>query len=59
MRKLQRLGGTIDPERGKGGHVRIELGGRKSIVPTGSKEIRSGTLFSILRDLGLRLEDLS
>ena len=46
------------PGRGKGGHIRVELAGRKSIVPTGSGEIRRGTLFTILRDLGLRLEDL-
>jgi hypothetical protein len=35
------------------------LGDRRSILPTGSGEIRRGTLFRILRDLGLRLEDLS
>ncbi len=59
LRKLRRLGATVDPDRGKGGHIRVQLAGRKSIVPTGSKEIRPGTLFSILRDLGLKLEDLS
>jgi predicted RNA binding protein YcfA (HicA-like mRNA interferase family) len=59
LRKLRRLGATIDPARGKGGHVQVELRGRKSIVPTGSGEIRRGTLFAILRDLRLRLEDLS
>jgi predicted RNA binding protein YcfA (HicA-like mRNA interferase family) len=58
LRKLRRLGATIDPGRGKGGHVRVELAGRKSIVPTGSGEIRRGTLFTILRDLGLSLDDL-
>jgi predicted RNA binding protein YcfA (HicA-like mRNA interferase family) len=58
LRKLRRLGVAIDPKRGKGGHVQVELAGRKSIIPTGSKEIRRGTLFSILRDLGLKLEDI-
>jgi mRNA interferase HicA len=58
-RKLRRLGATIEPARGKGGHVRVELNGRKTIVPTGSGEIRRGTFFSILRDLALRPEDLS
>lgn len=58
LRKLRRAGATIQPGRGKGGHVRVELAGRVSIVPTGSGEIRRGTLFTILRDLGLRLEDL-
>jgi predicted RNA binding protein YcfA (HicA-like mRNA interferase family) len=58
IRKLRRLGAEFDPGRGKGGHIRVELAGRRSIVPTGSGEIRTGTLFMILRDLGLRLEDL-
>jgi predicted RNA binding protein YcfA (HicA-like mRNA interferase family) len=44
--------------RGKGGHVRVELHGRTTIVPTGSSEIRTGTFYKILRDLGLRPEDL-
>jgi hypothetical protein len=38
--------------------VRVELGGRRTIVPTGSGEIRTRTLHSILRNLGLRLDDL-
>ena len=58
LRKLRRLGATVQPQRGKGGHVRVELSGRRTIVPTGSGEIRTGTLHSILRDLGLRLDDL-
>jgi len=37
---------------------RAELDGRRTIVPTGSGEIRTGTLHSILRDLGLRLDKL-
>jgi predicted RNA binding protein YcfA (HicA-like mRNA interferase family) len=36
----------------------VELGGCRTIVPTGGKEVRTGTLHSILRDLGLRLDDL-
>jgi mRNA interferase HicA len=59
LRKLRRLGATVQPQRGKGGHVRVQLGGRRTIVPTGGREVRTGTLHSILRDLGLRLDDLS
>jgi hypothetical protein len=59
QRRLRRLGATFEPIRGKGGHILVVLGGRKSILPTGSGEIRRGTLFKILRDLGLNLEDLS
>jgi hypothetical protein len=36
----------------------VARNGRKSIVPTGSGEVRRGTLLRILRDLELRLEDL-
>lgn len=55
LRKLRRLGATIDPKRGKGGHVTVILHGRTTVVPTGSGEIRRGTFFKILRDLGLDL----
>ena len=58
LRKLRRVGVTIDPGRGKGGHVLVMRNGRRSIVPTGSGEVRRGTLMRILRDLELRLEDL-
>lgn len=58
LRKLRRLGVTIDPGRGKGGHVLVTRDGRRSIVPTGSGEVRRGTLRRILRDLELRPEDL-
>jgi mRNA interferase HicA len=58
LRRLRRLGATVQPQRGKGGHVRVVLGARRTIVPIGGSEIRTGTLHSILRDLGLRLDDL-
>jgi predicted RNA binding protein YcfA (HicA-like mRNA interferase family) len=58
LRKLRRLGATVDPARGKGGHVQAARGDRISIVPTGSGELRTGTLMRILRDLDLRLGDL-
>ena len=52
------MGATVDPSRGKGGHVMVRLGGRFAMVPTGSGEIASGTFRAILRQLGLRPEDL-
>ena len=58
LRKLRRVGVTVDPDRGKGGHVRGERNGRKSIVPTGSGDLRRGTLLRILRDLEVKPEDL-
>jgi predicted RNA binding protein YcfA (HicA-like mRNA interferase family) len=58
LRRLRRLGAAVITKRGKGGHVRVELHGRTTIVPTGSREIRTGTFHKILQDLGLRPEDL-
>jgi hypothetical protein len=34
------------------------LNGRRAFVPTGSGEIKQGTLLGILKQLGLQLEDL-
>jgi mRNA interferase HicA len=58
LRKLRRLGATVDPARGKGGHVMVRRAGRVAMVPTGSGEVPTGTLRAILRQLGLRLEYL-
>jgi antitoxin HicB len=58
LRKLRRLGATVDPKRGKGGHITVWLGSRFAMVPTGSGEIPTGTTRAILRQLGLRPEDL-
>lgn len=44
--------------RGKGGHVMILLDGHRTFAPTGSGEIKQGTLAGILRQLGLRIDDL-
>jgi mRNA interferase HicA len=58
LRRLHRLGAEIDRGRGKGGHVMARLGGRFAMVPTGSGELPTGTLRAILRQLGLRPQDL-
>jgi predicted RNA binding protein YcfA (HicA-like mRNA interferase family) len=58
LRKPRRFGVTVVPSRGKGGHVLVLRDGHKSIVPTGTGDLRRGTLLRILRDLELRLEDL-
>ena len=58
LRKLRRLGASVDPARGKGGHVMVWRVSRMAMVPTGSGEIPTGTLRAILRQLGLRPEDL-
>lgn len=58
MRGLRRLGVRVVPGRGKGGHVMVLLDTRKTFVPTGSGELRPGTLRAILRDLGITEDDI-
>jgi predicted RNA binding protein YcfA (HicA-like mRNA interferase family) len=58
LRRLRQRGAAVIADRGKGGHVLVVLGDRLAFVPTGSGEIKRGTLLGILKALGLRLEDL-
>jgi hypothetical protein len=41
LRLLRRAGATVVPDRGKGGHIMVVLGGRQSFVPTGSGDLRT------------------
>jgi predicted RNA binding protein YcfA (HicA-like mRNA interferase family) len=59
LRLLRRAGAVVDPSRGKGGHVRVELGGKITHVPTGSGDLKRGLVHGILKQLGLRPEDFS
>jgi predicted RNA binding protein YcfA (HicA-like mRNA interferase family) len=58
LRRLRRSGARVISDRGKGGHVMVMFNGRRAFVPTGSGEIKRGTLLGILKQLGLRLDDL-
>ncbi|HYU13057.1 MAG TPA: type II toxin-antitoxin system HicA family toxin [Stellaceae bacterium] len=58
LRRLRRLGAEVVTGRGKGGHVMVKLGNRRAIVATGSGEIPPGTFAAILKQLGLRREQL-
>lgn len=58
LRLLRSAGATVVADRGKGGHVMVVLAGRRSFVPTGSGELRPGTLHAILRDLAVTLDSL-
>lgn len=53
---IRKAGGSIDPSRGKGGHVTARLGDKKTILPRhgGNKELGSGLVNKILKDLGLK-----
>ncbi|MGH6677717.1 MAG: type II toxin-antitoxin system HicA family toxin [Bradyrhizobium sp.] len=58
LRKLRRRGARVVAGRGKGGHVMVVLDDRRTFVPTSSAELKQGTLLGILKQLGLRLDDL-
>jgi mRNA interferase HicA len=48
----------IDTKRGKGSHVIVYYARRKTIVKDRRKEISPGLLSAMLRQLGLRSDDL-
>jgi mRNA interferase HicA len=51
-RYLQKLGATFEP--GKGGHLKVTLHGRRSVLPMhGSKELKKGTWLAIKKQLGI------
>ncbi|HEV8679150.1 MAG TPA: type II toxin-antitoxin system HicA family toxin [Stellaceae bacterium] len=59
IRKLRRRTDiAFEPRRGKGGHIQVRRGERKSHIPTGSGELGTGLLLAILKQLGLTLDDL-
>jgi predicted RNA binding protein YcfA (HicA-like mRNA interferase family) len=53
LRRLRRVGARIVTDCGKGGHVTVERNGRITYVPTGSGELRTGTLQAILKALDI------
>ena len=58
LRKLKALGATVNPSRGKGGHVQVILNGKVTFVPLHAGDIKKGTLHAICRQLGLMENDL-
>jgi mRNA interferase HicA len=59
--KLARARGVVcrfDPVRGKGSHGTLYFGGRRAVVPNLSEELKTGTLHGMLKQLGLRLDEL-
>ena len=58
LRRLRRLGVTVDPKRGKGGHVMVKRGTQSTYVPTGGGEMKRGTVLGILKDLGFAPDDV-
>ena len=61
LRRLRRLAATrsweITVAEG-GSHTKVMLNGRRSVIGRHSTDLKTGTLHAILRQLGLRPEDL-
>lgn len=56
VKALKKLGATFVYDKPKGGHITVELNGKKSFIPMhGSrKELGTGLVNKIYKDLGLR-----
>jgi mRNA interferase HicA len=52
MRWLEKQGAVLTPA--KGSHFRIELNGKRSILPMHSKDLKKGTVEGIKKQLGLK-----
>lgn len=51
-RWLEKQGATFEP--GKGGHLKVYLNGRRSVLPMHSTELKKGTEQAIKKQLGLK-----
>ena len=51
-RWLTKQGATF--ASGKGGHLKVYLGDRRSVLPMHSKELKKGTVEAIKKQLGLK-----
>lgn len=58
LRRLRKLGAEVITGRGKGGHVLVKLGEHQTVVPTGTRELPTGTVAAVCKQLGLRPEEL-
>jgi mRNA interferase HicA len=47
------------PERGKGSHGTIYLGDRRTVIRNLKDELKSGTLYAMLKQLGIKESDLA
>jgi mRNA interferase HicA len=61
LRRLRRLaagrGLEIEISEGKN-HTKVTLGGRRSVIGRHSTDLKTGTLYGILKQLGLAADDI-
>lgn len=64
IRRLKRLARQrgmacrVEAKRGKGSHVTLYFGDRLTIVRNPKDELKTGTLHAMLKQLGLKREDI-
>ena len=64
FRRLKKRGRKIgvevryEPRPGKGSHGRIYYGNKWTMIPALQRELRTGTLHNICKELGISLRDL-
>jgi mRNA interferase HicA len=61
VRRLGRRRGIpveILAERGKGSHRLLYFGDHRTVIPNAKDELKTGTLQTILKQLGLTVQDL-
>ena len=61
LRRLRRLAAErgLDFEMSEGkNHTKVTLAGRRSVVGRHSSDLKTGTLYGILKQLGLKPEDM-
>lgn len=56
--KTQGVKARVDSKRGKGSHVTLYYGDRRTIVRNLKDELKTGTCHAMLKQLGLRKNDL-
>jgi mRNA interferase HicA len=50
---------TFKSQRGKGSHGTLYYGDKRTIVPDLKRELKTGTFYGMLRQLGINPKDLS
>ena len=56
--KQRGITARVDTKRGKGSHVTLYFGDRRTIVRNPKDELKTGTYHAMLKQLGLREKDL-
>ncbi len=58
LAKTRGLDARIDRKRGKGSHVTLYYGARRTIVRNPKDELKTGTLHAMLRQLGIGRDEI-